>query len=79
MERIGRLGWIQLDCDDPRRLAAFWGAVCGLEIDSALGASAHYVVLAAEPNHLRVSFQRVPEPKTMKNRLLFDILVEDVE
>lgn len=80
MECIGRLGWLQMDCDDPKRLAAFWSAVFGLEIDSTLGESAHYVVLAkAGPDHPHVSFQHVPEPKTVKNRLHFDILVDDVE
>ena len=80
MERIGRLGWIQMDCHDPRRLAVFWGAVFGVEIDSTFGESAHYVVLAkAEQDHPHVSLQRVPDPKTSKNRLHFDILVDDVE
>jgi len=80
MEPIRRLGWIQIDCCDPRRLALFWGAVFGLEIDSTLGEPAHYVGLAkAGPDHPHVSFQRVPEPKTLKNRLHLDIRVDDIE
>ena len=74
MEAIGRLEWIQIDCLDPRRLALFWGTVLGLEIDSTLGEPAHYVGLAkASSDHPYVYFQRVPEPKTLKNRLHLDI------
>ena len=80
MEPIGRLEMIQIDCRDPRRLALFWGAVFGLEIASTLGEPPHYVGLAkAGPDYPQVSFQRVPEPKTLKNRLHFDIRVDDVE
>ena len=80
MEPIGQLGWIQIDCRDPRRLARFWGAVFGVAIDSTLGEPAHYVGLAqAGPDHPHISFQRVPEPKTLKNRLHLDIQVDDIE
>ncbi len=80
MEPIGRLAMIQIDCHDPRRLALFWGAVFGLEIDSTFGEPAHYVGLAtAGPNHPHLCFQRVPEPKTLKNRLHLDIWVDDIE
>ncbi len=80
MEPIGQLGWIQIDCRDPRRLARFCGAVFGLEIDRTLGEPARYVGLAkAGPDHPHVSCQRVPEPKTLKNRLHLDIPVDDIE
>ena len=80
MEPIGQLAWIQIDCRDPMRLAAFWGAVFGLEVDSSFGEPPHYVGLAkARPDHPHVNFQRVPELKTVKNRLHFDIRVDDVE
>jgi predicted enzyme related to lactoylglutathione lyase len=80
MEAIGRLEWIQIDCLDPRRLALFWGTVLGLEIDSTLGEPAHYVGLAkAGPDHPHVYFQRVSEPKTLKNRLHLDIRIDDIE
>ena len=80
MEPIGRLGWIQIDCRDPRRLAAFWGGVFGLEVGNTLGEPPHYVGLAkVGPDYPYVSFQYVPEPKTVKNRLHFDIRVDDIE
>jgi predicted enzyme related to lactoylglutathione lyase len=80
MKPIGRLAWIQIDCRDPRLLATFWGAVFGLDIDNTFGEPPRYVDLAKMgPDSPYISFQRVPEPKTVKNRLHFDIQVDDVE
>ena len=79
MERVGRLGWIQIDCADPVRLAAFWSQVLGVEIDAALGEPPHYLGLVASSDAPTVSFHRVPEAKVVKNRLHFDVAVDDVE
>ena len=80
MNRIGRLGWIQVDCLDPLALAAFWGEVLGLEIDpDHLGDPPQYTALRSVPGQAVLSFQRVPEPKSGKNRLHFDVLVDDLE
>jgi predicted enzyme related to lactoylglutathione lyase len=80
MEPIGRLGWVQIDCRDPMRLAAFWGAVFGLEVDNILGEPPHYVGLAkVGQDYPYINFQHVPEPKTVKNRLHFDIRIDDIE
>ena len=79
-DRIGELGWIQTDSIDPDRLAKFWGAVFGVEIEARLGDPPRFVNLApVKPGFPRVCFQRVPEPKTVKNRLHFDVRVEDVD
>jgi predicted enzyme related to lactoylglutathione lyase len=81
MERIGQLGWIQIDCQDPMALAAFWAIVFGLQVDDDyLGQPPQYVGLVpTKPGHPQVNFQRVPEPKTTKNRLHFDVRVADVD
>lgn len=81
MERVGRLGWIQIDCADPEHLATFWSHVLGVEIDSPpLGNPPHYIGLVpATPLEPVVTFQRVPEPKSTKNRLHFDIAVDEVD
>jgi predicted enzyme related to lactoylglutathione lyase len=77
---IGRLGWIQTDCPDPERLAAFWGAVLAVKIVSRLGDPPQFVNLeAAEPGAPQLAFQRVPEAKVVKNRLHLDLRVEDVD
>ena len=79
MKAVGRIGWIQIDCPDPERLAAFWSEVLGVEIDSRLGSPPQFVNLARQsPNAPHVSFQRVPEPKVVKNRVHLDLVVDDV-
>ena len=80
---IGRLGWVQVDCDDPVALAGFWGQVLGVEIRGTLGGTddaPQYVFLeGAAPGAPRLCFQRVPETKSAKNRLLLDVAVADLE
>jgi len=77
---IGRLGWIQTDCHDPERLAGFWGAVFDVEIEDRFGDPPQYVNLAsATADGPRVCFQRVPEGKVVKNRLHFDVAVDQID
>jgi predicted enzyme related to lactoylglutathione lyase len=77
---VGRLRWVQVDCPDPERLAAFWAKVLDVAIEARLGDPPQFVNLAsAEPGAPQVCFQRVPEPKSVKNRLHFDLQVEDVD
>jgi predicted enzyme related to lactoylglutathione lyase len=80
VEPVGRLGWIQVDCADPVALAAFWGEVLGVDIGDTLGEPPHYVGLAQTDEAAPVlSFQRVADAKSGKNRLHFDIAVDDIE
>ena len=52
----------------------------GVEIDAALGDPPHYLGLVpASSGAPAVSFHRVPEAKVVKNRLHFDVAVDDVE
>jgi predicted enzyme related to lactoylglutathione lyase len=77
---VGRLGWIQTDCHDPEHLAGFWGALLGVEIGDRLGDPPQYVNLKpVTPDAPQVCFQRVPDAKVAKNRLHFDVGVDDVE
>ncbi len=77
---VGRLRWIQIDCPDPERLAGFWAKVLAVDIEDRLGDPPQFVNLAsAEPGAPQVCFQRVPEAKTLKNRLHFDLHVEEVD
>jgi predicted enzyme related to lactoylglutathione lyase len=80
VDGIGRLGWVQVDCTDPVALATFWSNVLGAEIDRPFGDPPHYLGLVpARPGHPVLSFQRVTEVKTAKNRLHLDIAVDDVD
>jgi predicted enzyme related to lactoylglutathione lyase len=76
---IGRLGWIQVDCEDPARLAEFWARMLATDVLGRLGDPPHYVTLnSPQAGAPRIAFQRVPERKTGKNRLHFDIAVTDL-
>ena len=69
-----------IDCADPLALAAFWGSMFGTEIDSVSGDPPHYVDTKTVPGVTpTLRFQRVPEGKTIKNRLHLDVLVDDPE
>jgi hypothetical protein len=71
---IGRIDEVVIDCANPGALATFWAQVLGgepIERDEAWW----YIL---PPRWTQLSFQRVPEVKTVKNRLHLDVLVEDI-
>ncbi|TDQ52217.1 VOC family protein [Actinorugispora endophytica] len=71
---VGELDEIVVDCADPASLAVFWARVLGGEpVDRSPDWS--YV---DPPGQTRVAFQRVPEPKSGKNRLHIDVAVADI-
>jgi predicted enzyme related to lactoylglutathione lyase len=77
---VGRWGWLQVDCADPVRLATFWAEVLGVEVGEGFGEPVHYLGLEpASPGAPVTSFQRVPDPRTTKNRLHLDIEVADID
>ena len=70
---------VVMDCADPERLADFWQEAIGFETRSGDGQP--YVTLSGSTlrrplNHL--TLQRVPEPKTVKNRTHIDLFAGDV-
>lgn len=74
---IGELAYIIIDCLDAQRVATFWGQVLGLEITQK---SPPYLDLARSSESAPViSFQEVPEPKTVKNRMHLDVRAEDLD
>ncbi len=64
------------DCADALVLARFWAAVLGSDVDEDSTPDKAYVEAAAwgAPN---MWFNRVPEPKTAKNRVHFDLRAPD--
>jgi len=65
-----------LDCADPETLADFWAAALGYV---TLGSAGNYVLLvAADGNQPKLLLQRVPEAKTVKNRMHLDIVTPDI-
>jgi predicted enzyme related to lactoylglutathione lyase len=66
-----------LDCSDPDTLADFWSAALGYE---SVGSAGNYVLLVSPtPGRPKLLLQRVPEPKTTKNRMHLDIEVREVQ
>ena len=64
-----------LDCTDPEGLAAFWAPALGYVM---LGCAGNYVLLVApDGTQPKLLLQRVPEPKTVKNRMHLDIVTPD--
>jgi predicted enzyme related to lactoylglutathione lyase len=69
---------ISLDCNDLEAQCAFWTAALGYEI--AERAPEHVALAPTASDHgPRLYLNRVPEPKTVKNRMHLDWDVDDIE
>jgi predicted enzyme related to lactoylglutathione lyase len=68
---------VTFDCADPRRLARFWSAATGYPIAQQDEAMA--TLAPEEPGRPKLLFMRVPEPRTVKNRLHLDVGVDDID
>lgn len=73
---IGRVSFLTIDANDPARLAAFWCEVLGTHVVETSD-EGRFVFLAVANGYI-LSFQRVPEQKSVKNRVHLDIRVEDL-
>src|SRR6476619_5384051 len=62
-----------LDCTDLDHTAEFWQAAVGFAVDGSI--EGRYVSLSG--HGVSLTLQRVAEPKTVKNRMHLDLLVED--
>jgi predicted enzyme related to lactoylglutathione lyase len=76
-EAIGRLHWIVIDTVDPERIAPFWCALLGVQERGWFGED--YLMLTTDGGAPPVAFQRVPENKSIKNRLHVDLEVDDLD
>ena len=68
---------IVIDCADPEALAEFWAEALGYTKAGLF--DPYFVLLAPERAHPPVMLQRVPEPKSGKARIHFDLRVADIE
>lgn len=79
----GRLEAITIDCADALALARFWAGIFGTGIAAADGVGENggptYVDLRPTADTPTLRFQRVPEPKSVKNRVHLDIQVADLD
>ena len=70
---------LSIDCADAARLARFWSEVLGRPVNPGADAD-HAAIDATDPaSGPRLSFQKVPEPKTIKNRLHLDLRTDQFE
>jgi hypothetical protein len=91
---VARLGDIVFDCHHPASLARFWAAVLdGYDVapyDEDELARLRLagvddpeddptVLVESEGSAVRLWFQRVPEPKTVKNRVHLDLRCDDAD
>jgi len=64
---------VAFDCADAAALARFWADVLGRQVaDDATSERA--VLLPGDGGAPRITFNQVPEPKTVKNRLHLDVV-----
>jgi predicted enzyme related to lactoylglutathione lyase len=75
-----RLAGITIDCQDPARLASFWSALLDMPVTGEHGDDAGWATVGSRlDGRPRLTFQRVPEPKTTKARIHLDIQVHDID
>ena len=69
---------VTFDCDDPRRLSAFWSAVTGYE--PVIERDDFVALQAPDKRGVRgILFFKVPEAKVVKNRMHVDLAAKDPE
>ncbi len=66
-----------LDCHDPARLAQFWTEAIGYRQSSS--ADPYLVLVPRHGDGPELVLQRVPEPKSAKNRMHLDIRTGQLE
>lgn len=66
---------LAIDCADPGELAAWWGEVLGWDVDTS--DPDEVAVTPPDPRTPELLFLRVPEGKTVKNRLHLDLRPPD--
>ncbi|HEY0806266.1 MAG TPA: VOC family protein [Pseudonocardiaceae bacterium] len=71
---------LSVDCDDAATLARFWADVLGREVAADPDSDNAVVTVDAVGVHgPRLAFHRVPEPKTVKNRLHLDLVTAEFD
>lgn len=71
-----RLAFV-LDCHDPDALAPFWAGALGYEVGPT--DDSPYVALTSPHGEPDLLLQRVPEPRSGKNRAHLDLRVDDLD
>ena len=75
---IGKFLATVMDCNDPIALSKFWQQIVGGNVDPQTE-TAEWVALSGVPGLGYLGFQKVPEPKAVKNRVHIDVDVKSIE
>ncbi|MBM3674853.1 MAG: VOC family protein [Actinobacteria bacterium] len=78
MSSVGHLGEIVIDVSAPDvdHLVGFWCSLLGVTVDAR---DAEWIDLTPQhPDAPHLSFQVVPEPKAVKNRVHLDVYVDEL-
>lgn len=71
---------VTIDCLDPIRMSTFWGMLLGMAVSNEHGDDPGWATLGSRSGPTpRLTFQRVPEPKSTKNRIHLDVQVADID
>jgi predicted enzyme related to lactoylglutathione lyase len=71
--------YIVLDTQSPERLTQFYCDLQKVDVLRTYGEGGQYTALAPNREGLMLVLQRVPEPKTGKNRAHFDLVVDELD
>jgi len=77
-EAVGRFHWIVIDSVDPARIAPFWCALLGVQ-ERGWFTEDYLMLTDGEGIAPKIAFQRVPEARSVKNRLHVDLGVPDLD
>ncbi|NQW19051.1 MAG: VOC family protein [Chloroflexi bacterium] len=75
---IVEIGAVTVDVNDLEREAEFWRAMIGEEPGPARGGGG-WLTIGNISDGVLMALQKVPEPKTIKDRIHFDFQVDDVD
>jgi deazaflavin-dependent oxidoreductase (nitroreductase family) len=70
---------LSIDCADPVALAGFWSEVLGRPVNPGADAENAAIDAAGPASGPRLAFHKVPEPKTVKNRLHLDLRTDQFD
>jgi F420H(2)-dependent quinone reductase len=70
---------LSIDCADPVALAGFWSEVLGRPVNPGADAENAAIDVTDPASGPRLAFHKVPEPKTVKNRLHLDLRTDQFE
>jgi predicted enzyme related to lactoylglutathione lyase len=77
-EPVGTFRWLVIDTVDPAALAPFWCDLLGVTVWGWF--DDNFLCLTDNERTVpSIAFQRVPEPKSVKNRLHVDLSVADID